>query len=100
MLNVLTQLRNQRGLTQEDVACALGVSSRTVLRWESPKGNPRLDDMKKIAELFGVSISYLVGEQIELCHWWNKQNIRSHTLGGFSGSLSSSEKIVKGTELI
>ena len=73
MLSVLTHLRIQRNLTQQDIADALEVSSRTVLRWESAQGNPTLHDLKKIAKLFDVSISYLVGEQIDLCYWWNKK---------------------------
>ena len=64
-------LRKRRGLTQEEVAEALGVSTRTVMRWESHMGNPTLRDLKNIASLFKVSIAYIVGEQIELDHWWN-----------------------------
>lgn len=64
-------LRKRRGLSQEEVAEVLGVSARTVMRWEGAAGNPTLKDLRKMASLFEVSVAYIIGEQAELDHWWN-----------------------------
>ena len=41
-VNGLPALRKDLGLTQEDIAKALGVSTRTVINWENGHHEPRL----------------------------------------------------------
>lgn len=56
-------LREKKGWTQDEVAEKLGVSRPTIAGYESEeKGRiPREETLHKIADLFGVSLDYLLG---------------------------------------
>jgi transcriptional regulator with XRE-family HTH domain len=45
--------RNRLGLTQPELARALGVSPRTVLRWENYGGTPDTANRQKLATILG-----------------------------------------------
>lgn len=51
----LAGLRVTAGLTQLEVAKALGVSQGAVSLWESGDGNPKIDKIPIIAKLYGVT---------------------------------------------
>lgn len=56
------QLREESGLTQEELARRLGVSKGTVGNYESGSRTPRkLDDLNSLADYFNVEIDYLLG---------------------------------------
>ncbi len=52
----LKQLRKEKGITQEKLAETLGVSNRTVSRWETGYNMPDLDILIEIAEYYDVEI--------------------------------------------
>lgn len=54
--------REKLDLTQEDVAQKLGVTASAVSTWEAGRARPRLDKLKQLAELFGITVSELMGE--------------------------------------
>ena len=54
--------REQLNLTQEDVARKLGVTASAVSTWEAGRARPRLDKLSQLAELFGITVSELMGE--------------------------------------
>ena len=54
-------LRKRRGLSQEQLAEALGVSRQTVSKWERGAASPELGKLRAMAELFGVSLDELAG---------------------------------------
>lgn len=61
----IAALRLQRGQSLQQVADAVGVSKAHV--WELEKGrtdNPSMSLVARLADHFGVSISFLVGEDI------------------------------------
>lgn len=47
--------RVDKGLTQQDMATALGVTKKTVGSWESGKTKPTLDKIEAICALLGRS---------------------------------------------
>lgn len=53
------KLRLEKGLTQEDFAKKLGVTSRSVRRWEAGKSLPTVKTLKKMERIFNVNISIL-----------------------------------------
>lgn len=57
------KLREDAGLTQEELAAKLGVSRPAVGMWENKRSRPRLDKMNQLADLFGVPVSELLGER-------------------------------------
>ena len=54
-------LREEQGYTQQDVADRLQVSKQTVSQYERGVREPHIDMLASIADLFNVSIDYLVG---------------------------------------
>lgn len=54
-------LRAENDLTQAEVAKILGVSPTTVATWEQGRSKPGLDKTVAIANLFNVSVDYLLG---------------------------------------
>jgi len=56
----LQELRKQKGLTQEELACALFVSRTAISKWESGRGYPSIDSLKEISRFFGITIDELL----------------------------------------
>ena len=61
---IITDLRKQKGWSQIDLANESSVSREMVGKYERGIATPSLDAAKKIADAFGVSLDYLVGEGI------------------------------------
>lgn len=57
----LSELRKERGITQQQLADRLSVSKYTISSYENEKTSP--DDRNKVllAEIFDVSLDYLLG---------------------------------------
>lgn len=58
-------LRKQNGMTQEQLANALGVSNQAVSKWESAQCFPDIQLLPELARLFHTSIDELMGYQPE-----------------------------------
>ena len=56
----IRDLRNDRGLTQEDVAKLLHISQNTYSQYEIGTTRYPLDAVVTLAEFYGVSVDYLV----------------------------------------
>lgn len=56
----LRKLRNEKGLTQEQFAEIIGVSNRSVSRWENGVNMPDFDLLIQIAEYFDVHIEEIL----------------------------------------
>ena len=65
MVNHLEELRKQRGIRQEDLAQALGVSRQTVISLEKGKYNPSLALAFKLARYFGLPIEAIFDDSDE-----------------------------------
>lgn len=60
----ISRLRKEKGLTQEALANALGVTNQAVSKWEQDSCCPDIQLLPRLAELFGCSIDALFGRQI------------------------------------
>lgn len=58
----LLELRKERGISQARLAKELDVSYAIVCYWETDKSEPTAPNIVKIANYFGVSCDYLLGE--------------------------------------
>ena len=58
--NNIRNLRKQRGMTQEQLAQAMGVTVGAVYKWESEKCVPDIMIIMELADLFGVSMDVLL----------------------------------------
>ena len=54
-------LREKKGLTQKEVATKLGLEPAAVSKYELDMREPNIEAIKKLANLFNVSIDYLLG---------------------------------------
>ena len=56
MKNIIEQKRKERGMTQQQLAAALGVSRQTIISLENGKYNPSILLAHAIARLFDAQI--------------------------------------------
>lgn len=61
----LKTLRKQKGYSQEELATRLHVVRQTISKWEKNLSVPDADTLIRIAEIFEVSVSELLGAHIE-----------------------------------
>ncbi len=59
----LSNLRKEKGYTQQQVADALGISSKTVSKWECDDGYPEIIILPEIADLYGVTVDEIVNPE-------------------------------------
>lgn len=57
----IKELRKAHGILQGDLADKINVSQATISGWENGKIEPSMDALRQIANLFDVSIDYLLG---------------------------------------
>ena len=56
----LYALRNQKGWTQQQLADLLGVTNKTVSKWERNEGYPSIDTLLSLSKLFNVTVDELL----------------------------------------
>ena len=59
----LRMLREKAGISQEQVAEAVGVSATAVYRWEADLRQPQISDLPSIAKALGVKVRTLLPEK-------------------------------------
>lgn len=70
--NRIAELRNERKLTQADLAAKLNVSTRTIPKWETGVVFPDVQTISEIAHVLDTTTDYLFGrvkkQQMLLCY--------------------------------
>ena len=61
--NKLKELRNKYKFTQKEVARKLGIKYQSYQAYELGKTVPNFDNLIKLADLYDVSLDYLVGRK-------------------------------------
>ena len=75
--STIRQLREGRNLTQAELAEKIGVSSKTISKWETAKGLPDISLLQPLAQALGISVIELMnGEQI------TNRNVSANLLRG------------------
>ena len=71
----LQELRKQKGITQEELAESLYVSRTAISKWESGRGYPNIESLKRISKIFSVTIDELLScdELLNIAEEENKQ---------------------------
>ena len=63
--STVKQLREKRNMTQAELADKIGVSSKTISKWETAKGLPDISLLQPLAQALGISVIELMnGEPI------------------------------------
>lgn len=69
----LIELRKQKGLSQDELGNALGVSRQTISKWELGQSYPDFQRLVLLSDYFGLSLNTLVKDI-------NVEDIRSRNL--------------------
>lgn len=69
MLRELVQTRRKSGLTQADVAEALGISQQAVSQFERLESDPHLSTIRQYANVVGVVIDHGVSHAVDVERW-------------------------------
>ena len=64
--DVILELRNKAGLSQEELAEKVYVTRQAVSRWENGETTPNIETLKLLSQLFDVSINTLLGSPRQL----------------------------------
>lgn len=56
----IKNLRTTKNLSQDELAEKLYISRQAVSKWENGEATPDIDKLVQLAEIFGVSLDYLV----------------------------------------
>ena len=59
----IKELREKRNMTQAELADRIGVSSKTVSKWETAKGLPDVSLLQPLAEALNISLIELMNGQ-------------------------------------
>lgn len=81
----ITSERERLGLTQAELASKVNVSQKSISKYERSERRPTYETLMKMADLFGVSVDYLLG----------KSNDKNSTVKSNSVSISSAEALKK-----
>lgn len=60
--------RNRLGLTQTELGTMLGLQKSAIQKYESGATDIKVTTLYKLAEIFGVTPSYLLGETVSSSH--------------------------------
>ena len=60
-MNKIQILRKENNLIQQDLAEKLGVSNKSISKYERGEREPDFNTLKKLSNIFNVSIDYILG---------------------------------------
>lgn len=89
----LTELRKEKGLTQQEVADNLNVSNKTISKWERDEGYPEITMLTEIAKYYGITTDELLnGERFvkdtEICYKKDRLSETSKTTAIITDTVS------------
>lgn len=70
----LQVLRKEKGLSQESLAEAIGISRQAVAKWEVGQSYPEVDKLIALSNLFKISIDKLVKDYDDECYLFQEEN--------------------------
>lgn len=90
----IAELRKSKNMTQEQLGEKLGVSFKTISKWENGRGMPELSRLKPLSEELGVSINEILsGEKIKSESYIDK--LEENMINTIEYSKQEKEKINK-----
>ena len=76
----IASIRKERGMTQEELAQLLSITTVTLSRWENGHFEPKASTIKKLCEILCCTESELLngpqGDKVELVLSWNWEDMR------------------------
>lgn len=75
---ILKLLRNERQLSQQELADALGISKSSINMYERGERQPNFEVLETIADYFNVDIDYLLGRTSKTTKVINPNTLAAH----------------------
>lgn len=72
---LIKELRERKGMTQNELAASLNLSDRTISKWETGRGYPDITFLERIASLFSLSVAELLSGA-----WVSNRNVSGNML--------------------
>lgn len=107
----LKQLRNEKNLTQEELAKYIGTTRATLASWETGRREPDMETLRKLSDYFNVTLDWLIGntdirnqadeitdaisDDPELAEFWNDLKQREDLKLLFKQTRNLSPKAIK-----
>lgn len=107
----LKQLRNEKNLTQEELAKYIGTTRATLASWETGRREPDMETLRKLSDYFNVTLDWLMGntdirnqadeitqaveDDPELAEFWNDLKQREDLKLLFKQTRNLSPKAIK-----
>lgn len=77
----IAMLRKEQALTQKELAQQLGVSDKTISKWETGRGLPEVSIMQSLCEILNISINELLsGDRLDISSYREKAEENLATL--------------------
>ncbi|HFI0682456.1 TPA: helix-turn-helix domain-containing protein [Streptococcus suis] len=78
----IKQLRKEKGLTMVELGELIGAPQSAISNWEKGDNLPNVGRLKKLADIFGISVEELLGEQTMtttqlIRNWVHARNIHT-----------------------
>lgn len=96
--NNLSELRQKKQLTQEELAYQVGVTRQAISKWERGEGMPDLYNVSELAKALDVTIDQLMGEQKFQKKEETYRGFDFHQTGGYLKKLLYKAKHTTNTE--
>ncbi|WP_270638216.1 helix-turn-helix domain-containing protein [Limosilactobacillus mucosae] len=96
-MNRIRQVRSKKGITQAELANAIGMSRQGLAYYENNQREPKLETWQKLADYLGVSVPYLQGFSDSLA---NGASRNSNGFGSFNFSEEANEAKINDQSLI
>ena len=87
--NKIYTLRTEKGISQKELGEMLGVSNKAVSKWENGESMPKTATLLKIAEMFNLDISELMGGEPKQAEADSAQNEEINSLMAENARLRS-----------
>lgn len=81
MGSLLAELRKERNLTQAELGEKLGVTNKTISRWETGNYMPSVEMLEELSTMYGMTINELLSGKNyprKNIKRWQKQTLKKH----------------------
>ena len=87
----IKEFRKIKNLTQQQVADKIGINQKTYSNYENSQAEPSISNLIKLANLFGVSVDTLVGNDANIVDLTTLDENRKHIVNEVVKNLNDVE---------
>lgn len=95
--NILKKLRQEKELTQEELAKKVNTARSNIANYENDKNMPSVDILEKLSEVLNCSVDYLLGKTDKRNYTENKKELEINWAlsGGYKALNDTNREIAK-----